>query len=304
MGYQGRLTKERAKKMAKKLSINGAGKTDIHTIPAESLDEIFIDDFNPRKNIGDNPEDEDLYNYVMSGGYVPPLTGFVRELETGEEVFVLQAGHRRLWALKKAISNGLDIKNVQVIKLRQKNLNRFQAIANAMAENNGKPLTKTEKSAAIVTLRNGGWSFREIASNIGLSETKVRDLASLDTLIPELKEEVDKGGLPESEARQIAKKSGGDVNKQETAFLNVEEEKETGKRTQTGRKKYEPVSAETEEARIDVYEGVLTLLETSMQSEDALSSEIYMTELKTLHKRLNRELKRFIKKQEKISCKG
>lgn len=279
--------------MAKKLEITGAGRSDLHKIPLSSLSEIEVQTWNPRQNIGETPEDAELFEYVHAGGYLPPLLVCECDRKT-----VLVDGHRRVWALLKSLKIGTDRKEVYLVKTSQKNLNAGQMLLMALASGNGRQLTKTEKAAAVARLMELGWKTKEIASKIGVSESKVRDLAKLDTLIPELKEEVDAGRLPETEARRIATESGGDIEKQEDAFLNVEEEKENGKRTQTGRKTYIPVGAEVEEARIAAYERVLVFIEKEMKPHET-ENVVLFKEFETIHKHLNEELKRFIKKQEK-----
>jgi len=269
-------------------------ETNIHLFPAEAIDEIIVQKWNPNPrggNIGKSPEDTELLAYIKSGNPVPPLGVSLTKTETGQRLILIN-GHRRLWAYKKALSQGTEIKQIPLIVLGR-DLNTADMLAMTLADNNGKPHSKSELAGAIVRLQNFKWSNRTIAKKIGISESRVRELETFHNAIPEIQHKVDNGTIPENTARAIVAKTGGDSNAQQVELDKVESEIESGTRTKTGRRRYEAVSCIVETARLEVYEQVLLFL----KEFDTVGYRVLETEVQTMMERLEKERDLFIKKQ-------
>ena len=229
--------------------IDGSKRTDIFSIPFSSLDsEIVIQDWNPRDGrIGNDQDDLDLKEFIKAGNSIPPL-GVSKSRISDKDVLVLINGHRRIWALKEAKKEGAQIERVG-IQVLGKNINQADMLALTMADNRGKPLSRSEKADACKKLLNWGWEIPEIAKKIGENQATIRNLLKESSGSKELKEMLDNKEIPASETRNIIEKSGGDIDKEKELIDNFKQEKKEGKRTPTGKKK--------KRATIDLSPGML-----------------------------------------------
>lgn len=161
--------------------------------------------WNPRTDFGGH---EDLKRSIIENGVIEPVT-----VKVVDNRIILIDGERRIRATLAAIGEGHDIKSVPAI-LARRGISDIEAMIVAVVKNDGKPLTPTEEAEAYRKLISWGLTQSDIAKRIGRSQAHVSQRLQFVDAAPELKTAIDKKQIKQKAARQIIKKSKGDISEQ------------------------------------------------------------------------------------------
>lgn len=180
-----------------------------------NLNDIHVrEGFNKRD---DNDErtrqaDDDLFNYLMNGGSVPPLEVIARD-EGG--VWVVE-GHRRRRCYARCAEAGKPVDRIHIMPF---NGNDVQRLARIMTSNNQLPLSDMEQAAVIQELHNAfNQTTSEIAKLVNKSVSTVEKLLTLSTANYDVQQEVKSGAVSVDVAVDRVKTFGekaGDVLQQD-----------------------------------------------------------------------------------------
>ncbi|MDF3691397.1 chromosome partitioning protein ParB, partial [Enterobacter hormaechei] len=131
--------------------------------------------------------DDDLFNYLMNGGSVPPLEVIARD-EGG--VWVVE-GHRRRRCYARCAEAGKPVDRIHIMPF---NGNDVQRLARIMTSNNQLPLSDMEQAAVIQELHNAfNQTTSEIAKLVNKSVPTVEKLLLLSTANHDVQKEVKSG---------------------------------------------------------------------------------------------------------------
>lgn len=182
-----------------------------------NLNDIHVrEGFNKRD---DNDErtrqaDDDLFNYLMNGGSVPPLEVIARD-EGG--VWVVE-GHRRRRCYARCAEAGKPVDRIHIMPF---NGSDVQRLARIMTSNNQLPLSDMEQAAVIQELHNAfNQTTSEIAKLVNKSVPTVEKLLLLSTANHDVQREVKSGAVSVDVAVGRVKEYGekaGDVLQQDKA---------------------------------------------------------------------------------------
>ena len=154
-----------------------------------SLDHIHVrEGFNKREDDERTRQaDDDLFNYLMNGGTVPPLEVIARD-EGG--VWVVE-GHRRRRCYARCADAGKPVDRIHIMPF---NGNDVQRLARIMTSNNQLPLSDIEQAAVIQELHNAfNQTTSEIAKLVNKSVLTVEKLLLLSTANHDVQQEVKSG---------------------------------------------------------------------------------------------------------------
>ena len=133
--------------------------------------------------------DDDLFNYLMNGGSVPPLEVIARD-EGG--VWVVE-GHRRRRCYARCAEAGKPVDRIHIMPF---NGNDVQRLARIMTSNNQLPLSDMEQAAVIQELHNAfNQTTSEIAKLVNKSVATVEKLLLLSTANHDVQQEVKSGAV-------------------------------------------------------------------------------------------------------------
>jgi len=144
-----------------------------------------------------------LADAYKRGDYVPPIIVKVRD----GKVFVRE-GHRRRRAILLAISEGADIRKVQVLEHKGDEAEQTLLIATS---HDGLPLTPLERAVIYGRLARWGWSDQEIAERVARTAEHVRQARSLLELPLELKKMIQAGEVAATYAAELFREHGEDA---------------------------------------------------------------------------------------------
>jgi ParB family transcriptional regulator, chromosome partitioning protein len=156
-----------------------------------SLDHIHVrEGFNKREDDERTRQaDDDLFNYLMNGGTVPPLEVIARD-EGG--VWVVE-GHRRRRCYASCAEAGKPVDRIHIMPF---NGNDVQRLARIMTSNNQLPLSDIEQAAVIQELHNAfNQTTSEIAKLVNKSVATVEKLLTLSTANYDVQQEVKSGAV-------------------------------------------------------------------------------------------------------------
>ena len=142
--------------------------------------------FNVRQDYGNL---EELMTSIIESGLQVPLKA--RQLQEFDDRWEVVDGHRRLEAIKLAISKGHEIPYVDVLIF--KGNEEEQVISMLITGTGQKPLNEMEQSNAVQRLINFGYRVDEIAKKMGRSLPHVYYLVKLSAIPMKLKEKVQEG---------------------------------------------------------------------------------------------------------------
>jgi len=165
-------------------------KSDLFKVAPELL--IEEEGFNPRgafiEGYFEQPKVQAhirrLADSYKKGKYVPPIAVVVRD----EQVFI-RDGHCRNRALKLAISEGADIRKVEVLEIKGDEAAQTALI---LTSNDGLKLSPLERAVVYDTRIKWGWSPKEIAEEFGRTETHVKQLLDMLDMPMDLKQMIQK----------------------------------------------------------------------------------------------------------------
>ena len=157
-----------------------------------SLDDIHVrEGFNKRHDDDERTRlaDDDLFNYLMNGGSVPPLEVIARD-EGG--VWVVE-GHRRRRCYERCRAAGKPVDRIHIMPF---NGSDVQRLARIMTSNNQLPLSDMEQAAVIQELHNAfNQTTSEIAKLVNKSVATVEKLLTLSTANYDVQQEVKSGAV-------------------------------------------------------------------------------------------------------------
>lgn len=155
-----------------------------------SLADIHIrEGFNKRHDDDERTRlaDDDLFQYLMNGGAVPPLEVIARD-EGG--VWVVE-GHRRRRCYARCAEAGKPVDRIHIMPF---NGSDVQRLARIMTSNNQLPLSDMEQAAVIQELHNAfNQTTSEIAKLVNKSVPTVEKLLLLSTANHDVQREVKSG---------------------------------------------------------------------------------------------------------------
>lgn len=181
-----------------------------------SLDDIHVrDGFNKREDDERTRQaDDDLFNYLMNGGSVPPLEVIARD-EGG--VWVVE-GHRRRRCYARCRDAGKPVDRIHIMPFSG---NDVQRLARIMTSNNQLPLSAIEQAAVIQELHNAfNQSTSEIAKLVNKSVPTVEKLLALSMANHDVQQIVKAGEVSVAVAVERVKEHGeraGEVLEQDKA---------------------------------------------------------------------------------------
>ncbi len=120
-------------------------------------------------------------------------------------MFFVREGHRRRRAILLAISEGADIRKIQVLEHKGDEAEQTLLIATS---NDGLPLTPLEKAVIYGRLANWGWSDQEIAERVGRTAEHVRQAKALLELPLELKQMIQANEVAATYASELFREHG------------------------------------------------------------------------------------------------
>lgn len=181
-----------------------------------SLDDIHVrEGFNKREDDERTRQaDDDLFNYLMNGGSVPPLEVIARD-EGG--VWVVE-GHRRRRCYARCRDAGKPVDRIHIMPF---NGNDVQRLARIMTSNNQLPLSAIEQAAVIQELHNAfNQSTSKIAKLVNKSVPTVEKLLALSMANHDVQQVVKAGEVSVEVAVERVKEHGeraGEVLEQDKA---------------------------------------------------------------------------------------
>ena len=181
-----------------------------------SLDDIHVrDGFNKREDDERTRQaDDDLFNFLMNGGSVPPLEVIARD-EGG--VWVVE-GHRRRRCYARCAEAGKPVDRIHIMPFSG---NDVQRLARIMTSNNQLPLSAIEQAAVIQELHNAfNQSTSEIAKLVNKSVPTVEKLLALSMANHDVQQVVKAGEVSVAVAVERVKEHGeraGEVLEQDKA---------------------------------------------------------------------------------------
>ena len=181
-----------------------------------SLDDIHVrEGFNKREDDERTRQaDDDLFNYLMNGGSVPPLEVIARD-EGG--VWVVE-GHRRRRCYARCAEAGKPVDRIHIMPFSG---NDVQRLARIMTSNNQLPLSAIEQAAVIQELHNAfNQSTSDIAKLVNKSVPTVEKLLALSMANHDIQQVVKAGEVSVEVAVERIKEHGeraGEVLEQDKA---------------------------------------------------------------------------------------
>jgi ParB/RepB/Spo0J family partition protein len=142
---------------------------------------------------------------IKEVGVKKPLVGFVEN-----DIVYVTDGHCRLAAVRKLISEGVEIKSVPFLQ-EDRFANEADRIFSQIVHNSGKPLTGIEQANVFKRLLALGWLQQDIAKKSGMSGGRVSQLLELLTLPVVLQQFITEGKASASMVLNVFKKHNGDV---------------------------------------------------------------------------------------------
>lgn len=181
-----------------------------------SLSDIHVrEGFNKREDDDRTRQaDDDLFQYLMSGGNVPPLEVIARD-EGG--VWIVE-GHRRHRGYTRCLEAGKPVDRLHVMPFVG---NDVQRLARIMTSNNQLPLSVVEQAGVIQELATTfNLATSEIAKLVNKSIPTVEKLLTLSTANHDVQQEVKSGAVSVDVAVDRVKEHGekaGEVLQQDKA---------------------------------------------------------------------------------------
>jgi len=142
--------------------------------------------FNVRQDYGNL---EDLMTSIIESGLQVPLKA--RQLQEFDDRWEIVDGHRRLEAIKLAISRGHEIPYVDVLTF--KGNEEEQVISMLITGTGQKPLNEMEQANAVERLVEFGYRLDDIAKKMGRSLPHVYYLVKLSALPMKIKDRIQQG---------------------------------------------------------------------------------------------------------------
>lgn len=185
--------------MARMKDIEGVRTGDLFKVHPAQIKEDPT--FNIRLNDEDYEEGVDRYTQMIMGGSRVPA---IEVYTIGEDIILID-GHRRRRATLRAIERGYDVRDIDCVLRLGNDADRVVRMLNSGAGRSWLPIERLE---GYKRLRSFGYSEKEIASSVGMTEQHVRgilELADADTAVQQM---VRSGSVAATEAIREVRKSG------------------------------------------------------------------------------------------------
>lgn len=144
-----------------------------------------------------------LADAYKRGDYVPPLVVKIRDGEA-----YIRDGHCRRRAIELAMSEGADIRKVQVLEHKG---DEAEQAALIVTSQDGLSLSPLERAVVYQRLIRWGWSEREVSEKVGKTDTHVRQLLGMLEMPIELKQLVQSKVVSASYAYELFCEHGSDA---------------------------------------------------------------------------------------------
>lgn len=183
---------------------------NVNVLDTKRTDLFMVDPRNVRVKVGHNVrEDFDLESLIPSireNGVKNPITAKrEKDPETGEYIFVLTDGERRLRCALQLIEEGLELRIPCIVeKNGSTELSRYYDM---LIRNIGqKPLTPIEYAKGVQHLINDMHQERkEVAKKMGVSEAQISQWLSLLQLPIEVQQKIQRGEVAAQVAQEVKK---------------------------------------------------------------------------------------------------
>lgn len=174
-----------------------------------------------------------LADAYKRGDYVPPLV-----VKVIDGKIYVRDGHCRRRALNLAISEGAEIKMVQVVEQRGDEAAQTLLV---VTSNDGQPLTVLERAVILGRLESYGWAKNQIAEAVGLTVSHVTNMLKMLDMPIAIKQAVQRDQISATHALELFNKHGS----QAVEIIAAEIEKQTEAASQTGEKKVKVTKSTT-----------------------------------------------------------
>jgi len=144
-----------------------------------------------------------LADSYKAGRYVPPIVVQVRN-----GIPYIRDGMHRRRALMLAISEGAEIKRVQVLEHHGDEAQQTLLLATS---NDGRPLSPMERAVIYDRLDKWGWTTQEIASSVRRTVKHVSQTLALLDMPIELKRMVQRNEIAATQAAELFRQHGDDA---------------------------------------------------------------------------------------------
>jgi ParB family chromosome partitioning protein len=178
------------------IEVKATKKNDMMLIDPQNI--VVVDNFNVRKDYGDI---DSLSESIINNGQLEPV---ICVKIRGTEQYKLVEGHRRLMAIKQAISKGYDIPYVKALTLSSTN-EEDHVFAMLITGTGKKPLTPLEEAEGYKRLVAYGYETKDIAIRVGKSNTHVYNLVRLADIPKKLKDKIENNEVSTSVVIQLIK---------------------------------------------------------------------------------------------------
>lgn len=145
----------------------------------------------------------DLKNQIIAAGGVKEA--LTVQWEDGAPW--LTNGHRRLAAVKLALSEGHEVPFVPV-QTEGRNVSEVDCVLSMVLRNSGVPFTPMENAAVFKRLQDLGLTLVQIGEKVGYTEARVRQTIDLLTMPEPVKAHIDAGTVAPTTAAEVVKKVG------------------------------------------------------------------------------------------------
>lgn len=185
---------------------NDVSKSDLFSVAPNLLLEeegfntrgVFCENYYERKDV--KAGIRSLADAYKRGDYVPPI---IVKVVDGN-VFVRE-GHRRRRAILLALSEGADIRKVQVLEHKGDEAEQTLLIATS---SDGVPLNPLERAVIYGRLARWGWSDQEIATRVSRTPEHVRQAKALLELPLPLKQMIQADEVSATYAAELYREHG------------------------------------------------------------------------------------------------
>ncbi|HEP8970273.1 TPA: hypothetical protein VDU83_002611 [Pseudomonas aeruginosa] len=197
-----------------KAAMKGVKSRDLYMLEVQDIDRLHVlDGLNVRvKDAALDAHIRGLAESMKKDGFkiAKPLEVVVLE-DTGQMRLTVTDGHCRLAALKIALAEGADIKDIPLVTLPSKGTTLADLVVGLVTSNGGKNLTPFETSLVCSRLVKFGWSEGEIAQRLNFSESYVNTLLALASAPMSIVTMVQNGEVSASFAVETLRKHRGEA---------------------------------------------------------------------------------------------
>lgn len=145
----------------------------------------------------------DLKNQIVAAGGVKEA--LTVQWEDGAPW--LTNGHRRLEAVKLALSEGHEI-NFVPVQTEGRNVGEVDCILSMILRNSGVPFTPMENAGVFKRLQDLGLTLVQIGEKVGYTEARVRQTIDLLSMPEPVKAHIDAGTVAPTTAAEVVKRVG------------------------------------------------------------------------------------------------